>query len=164
VSDALALPHGPLAGAWGAARVPAPATARQPRDVALTRRRLLLLAGAASATAMLWPSSLAAPGSAAVPAANPFLRSRFVAHLGETFRLSVPGGAAIDVRLDEIRDLGWRPNSSAAGSEDGFVLLFRGPRTPRIGQDVVRVAHPAGTGRRGQDYAAVINRLAPPNR
>jgi hypothetical protein len=133
-----------------------------------------MLAGAASATAMLWPSELAAPGTAAAASANPLLRSRFVPHIGETFRLAVPGAGAVDVRLDEVLDLGWKRNRAVAGSEDGFTLLFRGPSQPRLGQDVMRVSHPrlgrldllvspAGTGRRGQDYAAVINRLAPPH-
>jgi hypothetical protein len=135
----------------------------------------LTLAGAATATAMLWPSSLAAPARTSIPAASPFVRSRFAAHLGESFRISAPGGPALRMRLDEIADLSWMPRGSAAGREDGFALIFRGPATPRLEQDVMHVSHPqlgalnllmspAGTGRGGQDYAAVINRLASPNR
>ena len=78
------------------------------------------------------------------------------------------------MRLDKIEDLSWMPRGSAADRENGFVLIFRGPSTPRLRQAVMRVAHPqlrtldllvspAGTGRGGQDYAAVINRLAPLN-
>jgi hypothetical protein len=172
--EGLVLPHGPLAQLGRGDRGRAVSPGCGPLDAALTRRRLLTLAGAATTTAILWPSRLAAPATAAVPAADPYGRSRFVAHLGESFRISAPGGSAVSVRLDEIRDLTWTPSGSASDRENGFVLIFRGPSTPRLRQDVMRVAHaqlgtldllvsPAGAGRGGQDYAAVINRLAPPN-
>lgn len=147
-------------------------------DPRLTRRRLLALATAAAASAAAWPGALtskrAAP-TAAAAAADAWRRSAFVPHVGEVFGLAAPGGQAIRARLDEVMDLSWKPGSASAGSEDGFVLLFRGPPSPRLDQDVLRVRHPilgtldllispAGPGvATGQDYAAVINRLTPPS-
>jgi len=157
---------------WPVSGVSSPSRV-DPFEVDLTRRRLLMLGGTAIATATACAGGLdrlVAVADAATRVGNPLRRSRFVPHVGEHFRLSVPGGGAVHVKLDEIQDLSWTPKPSAAGAEDGFVLVFHGPPAPRIAQGVVRVRHarlgsldllvsPAGTGRRGQDYAAVVNRL-----
>ena len=145
----------------------------------LTRRRLLVLAAAAAASAAIWPGALTQTHAAPAPgaaAANAWGRSAFLPHVGEPFLLAAPqGGQTIRARLDAVMDLSWKPGSASAGSEDGFVLIFRGPASPRLGQDVLRVRHPvlgtldlfifpAGPGvAAGQDYAAVINRLTPPS-
>lgn len=149
----------------------AAASRLDPFDAGLTRRRLLVLGGTAVATAAVYAGGLDRLVSAA-PAGSPLLRSRFIPHVGERFRLAARGGRSVYARLDEIHDLSRTRGLSAPSSEDGFVLLFHGPRAPRLDQGVLRVRHrqlgtfdllvsPAGTGRRGQDYAAVINRVQP---
>lgn len=143
-----------------------------PLSVDLTRRRLLELSGAAVLGAMIaqaWPLSQTASAPAGTGAAAPhLLRSGYAGLVGQRFAIAAGGASPLSVRLVEIRDLG----RAAPGHEDAFALRFHGPRAPRLEQAVHELRHsqlgrfhlllaPSGTGRRGQDYEAIINRLRP---
>lgn len=96
-----------------------------------------------------------------------FRRSTYQPLLGRPFSIRGHGGASVQAKLVEIRDLGG-PTRQRAGNEGGFALRFHGPRSPRLAQGVYELRRPglarerlllvpSGTGRRGQDYEVVIN-------
>jgi hypothetical protein len=134
----------------------------------LTRRHLLKLGGSAAALvsfggAIRWLSIIGPSAEAALR------RSTWEGLIGS--RVTVRGAHTIDVRLTDVTDLaGARP----ADREQAFSLLFHGDSSNRLPQGVYRLAHPAvgtprmllapaGTGRAGQDYAVVINRVTHAN-
>ena len=66
---------------------------------------------------------------------------RFQELRGESFRLLVPGGAGLDLKLSEVTALS--PETSPPGSaRQPFALLFHGPATPWVGQATHRLEHP----------------------
>ena len=139
-----------------------------PVDRRLSRRGLLLAGCAALASTSLG-------GLAGLPAARAgnrvggLRRSAFAAHVGEIFALTTTAGATVRARLVEVDDYGRGRVLSRARSDLSFVLVFHAPRSARrLEQDVMAVRHPdlgtvdllvspAGTGRHGQDYVAVID-------
>lgn len=146
-----------------------------------TRRRLLAVGGAAALALAIEPAvrlveRVSAPGPSPRARGSSFLRtSTFAPLLGERFTLRGDTGGRVPARLVEIRNLrrGAQRGTVRGHAEEAFALRFHAPRSaPRIGQGVHRLHHPAlgtfsllvtpsGTGRRGQDYEAVINRLHP---
>lgn len=133
----------------------------------ITRRRMLEGAGIvlAALTVRQGPSS----GQAAIagkPSAG-LRRSDYRDFVGQSFRFTGPS-ARMSIPLAAIEDVA--APRSLAGSERAFILVFHAPHgSAGLGQSVMTVRHPrgfsqrllvtpAGTGRRGQDYAVVINR------
>ncbi len=141
----------------------------------MTRRRLLA-AGGASVAALAFAELeglLPVLGGGGPP---PLHRSVFAARVGERFRLRTSSGASADVRLARVEDYGNGTIPDAVGSDAAFVLTFHAaPDVPQLEQDVMAVSHPrmrsyrlllapAGLGRAGQDYVAVIDTRTPPRR
>lgn len=102
-------------------------------------------------------------------------RSTFAPLVGDRFELAA-GNRRATALLVGVSDLGSVAGIGAqAGPEDAFALLFHASGGPRLDQDVMTIRHsglgelsllvaPAGTGRHGQDYAAIINRTRPTGR
>jgi hypothetical protein len=145
----------------------------RPLDASLTRRRLLAAGGAAALAATLGELRGVAPVLSEVTIPAYLRRSSYLALVGERFELIAAGGRGVLARLVAVVDLGVgarvRP---LGGAEEAFALLFHSSSRPRLEQDVVSLRHPAlgrfqllvspaSTGRRGQDYSAVINRARP---
>jgi hypothetical protein len=153
----------------------------------ITRRGLLAAGGAAVVGLALTDAarltSLAGGlRDVRVPA---YLRaSSFVPLVGDRFELTAANGWAA-VRLVAVNGLGGaRAPVGLAGSpapsappvaDDAFALTFHASGGARLEQDVMTLRHtqlgafqllvsPSGTGRHGQDYAAIINRARPPRR
>jgi hypothetical protein len=135
---------------------------------ALISRRLLLQgSGAAFAALLLGEGFNAVQAAATAPAAVGLRRSDYMPFIGRRFGLAAPGGR-LSVPLVAVEDM--RAPRRLAGSQDAFTLVFHAPPgSVALGQAVMTVSHPrgfsqrllvtpAGTGRRGQDYAVVINR------
>jgi hypothetical protein len=126
-------------------------------------RRAVLAAGAGAGVSLAGASWLRAGPTAR----RPLTRATFAPLRGAHFSLRDSDGVAVRARLDEVFDL-----AGGSSASDSFGLLLHGPRTPRLAQSIVRLHHPdagafrllaspAGTGRRGQDYAIIVNRAAP---
>jgi hypothetical protein len=145
-----------------------------PTQAGLTRRSLLQAGATAALGALLLPSlqrvSAVFPAVTAAPGARHLSRSSYAGLVGERFAVGRDGHGPVRIRLVEIRDLrsNFRGTRPANGRDDAFGLRFHGPRAPRIEQAVHRLHHPSlgsfelllapsGTGRRGQDYEAIIN-------
>jgi hypothetical protein len=100
-------------------------------------------------------------------------RSDYTPHVGRRFKLVPENGPPVPARLVAVENF---PGSWAlplAGSEDAFILLFHAPAgAPRPAQATMTITgpggsfghlllSPAGPGRAGLDYAAVVNRVIP---
>jgi hypothetical protein len=138
----------------------------------VTRRRLLQAGGTSLALAAVGGAGRVVTAGAAAPAADALRRSRYAPHVGRTFRLTAPDGTSIQAKLAAVEDLAPALQPRLRGSDDAFVLIFRGPARPRLEQDVLDIRNPAAgraallaspssRGRHGQDYAVVVNRLPP---
>src|SRR4051794_34111950 len=92
----------------------------------------------------------------------------FADHVGSRFRVSHDGGTLGEIELTQVRDLRspWR-GEAAAGKRVPFALLFRGPRTPWLVQNMYRLEHerlgalelflvPVGPDDAGMRYEAVF--------
>jgi hypothetical protein len=138
----------------------------------MTRRRLLQAGGAGVALAVAGGAGRVVTAGAASTTAGVLRRSRYAAHVGRSFRLTAPDGTSIMAKLAAIEDVAPAAQPQLHGSEDAFVLVFRGPARPRLAQDVLDIRNPAAgraallaspssRGRHGQDYAVVVNTLPP---
>jgi hypothetical protein len=136
----------------------------------VTRRHLLQAGGAALALAAVGGAGRAVTAGAAPRAAAGLRRSRFAPYVGERFRLTAPDGTTVHAGLVAVDDYAARALPALRGSEDAFVLIFRGPVAPRLEQAVLDIRHrrtgrvsllasPASRGARGQDYTVVVNQL-----
>jgi hypothetical protein len=145
---------------------------------AITRRGLVAAAGAAVVGVALAETTHLAGlarglGEFGVPAY--LRRSSFAGMVGDRFELLANDGRSV-ARLVAVDDLPAVAHGGAqAGSEDAFALVFHASGAARLEQDVMTLTHPrlgrfallvspSGTGRHGQDYAAIINRARPPRR
>jgi len=132
----------------------------------LTRRRLLQSGGVALvAVAVGELPALASPARGAAA----LRRSTFAPLVGDEFMLD-----DVRVQLAAVDRYGRGRARTARDSDAAFVLIFHAPkRAPRLEQAVMTIRHPrigavellvspAGTGRRGLDYTAVVDtRRAP---
>lgn len=142
-------------------------------EARLTRRRLLQGGGAAFAALAIGEGIGFARRAVGVPRGVGLRRSDYGPYVGRLFRLTSLDGRSLSIPLAAVEDV--HVPGQMAGSEDAFVLVFHAPPgSPALGQAVMTVRHPrgwsqrllvspAGTGRRGLDYATVIN-SARPNR
>jgi hypothetical protein len=134
----------------------------------LTRRGLLASGGfTLAAVAIGAGGSLGSAPTRKLPRV-PLRRSAFARHVGEAFTLRA-SSRETRARLALVDDFGGGRLPDKVGSESAFVLIFHAPRhAPRLEQDVMTIRHPrlgtvdllvspAGTGRRGQDYTAVVD-------
>jgi hypothetical protein len=98
-------------------------------------------------------------------------RSTFTGLVGDRFELAAAGRRVTSrlIAVDDIR----RPSGAPAPAprEDAFALVFQSDGKTRLTDDTMTVSHAAlgafplfisqsGAGRRGQEYAAVINRVS----
>jgi hypothetical protein len=147
----------------------------------LSRRRMLQVGALAVASIALPESSAAAArrrlhagAKTAQPARRAirkgYRRARFEPHVGTTVKLRPPGGAALRAKLAAVEDVAHVP--SLAGTQDAYVLRFRGPAARPLAEGIVGVRHPRfGTLRlyitalpadgANRDYLAVVNRRIP---
>jgi hypothetical protein len=159
----------------GAAALPAPGECAP----ALISRRRLLQSGAvavAAGSVGLGAKALTDSAPGLVIPVSRLRRSAYAPYVGSRFGLSVAGGASAPVVLSAAEGFGRSGHRRMAEAEDVFALIFHAGRaTPRLDQAVMHVRHPAGwsipllvspagTGRDGMDYAAVINRTTPNHR
>jgi hypothetical protein len=88
----------------------------------------------------------------------------FSQHVKSNFLLSVPGGSSLSLELLEVEEKNYSPDL------EQFSLLFRGPRTPKLGQSLYTLEHeklgklelflvPVGPDSVGMGYQAVFNRM-----
>jgi hypothetical protein len=139
-----------------------------PVGAGLTRRRLLA-AGAGGFAALAVgtvPAARARPTGDRL--STVLRRASFSGRVGQTFTLAGAGGT-VRARLAKVDDFGAGRIRGLTGSDAAFVLIFHASSSAtRLDQDVMAVRHPAlgtfnllvtpsGTGRRGQDYSAVID-------
>lgn len=75
----------------------------------------------------------------AVPVLETFTCETFTPLLGETFRLHVEGGPAVDVVLSDAAEL---PMASARPGRAPFSLVFRGPPAIVHPQATYQLEHP----------------------
>jgi hypothetical protein len=138
----------------------------------MTRRRLLQAGGAGVALAVTGGAGRVVTAGAASTAAGALQRARYAPHVGRSFRLTAPDGTSIMAKLAAIEDVAPTAQPRLRGSDDAFVLVFRGPARPQLAQDVLDIrragagraallASPCSRGRHGQDYAVVVNTLPP---
>jgi hypothetical protein len=138
----------------------------------MTRRRLLQAGGAGAALAIAGSAGRVVVAGAAGTATGLLRRSRYTPHVGRSFRLTAPDGTSIMAKLAAVEDLSPTAQPRLRGSDDAFVLIFRGPARPQLAQDVLDIRHPGAgraallaspcsRGRHGQDYAVVVNTLPP---
>jgi hypothetical protein len=138
----------------------------------MTRRRLLQAGGTGVALAVAGGSGRAMTAGAATTATGVLRRSRYAPHVGRSFRLTAPDGTSIMAKLAAIEDVAPALQPRLRGSDDAFVLIFRGPARPQLAQDVLDIRNPAtgraallaapsSRGRHGQDYAVIVNSLPP---
>ena len=92
--------------------------------------------------------------------------ARFADHLGERFHVRLPGSAgALEVELIRADPL---PAGRSPGRKQPFVLEFRGPLEPRLGQGTWTLEHeslakldlfvvPVGPDGQGLCYEAIFN-------
>lgn len=145
-----------------------------PLDAAFTRRCLLAAGGAAALAATVGDLRGVVSVLSEVPVPAHLRRSSYLPLVGERFELIAAGRREVLARLVAVIDLGIGKRARRlAGAEDAFALLFHSSSRPRLEQAVMSLQHPAlgrfqllvtpaGTGRRGQDYSAAINRAQPP--
>jgi hypothetical protein len=135
--------------------------------MAVTRRTLLYTSMLAAAGATLsWPLGSAADASVDL---DEMTSDTFVPYVNTRFGLFRGRQRLVTVTLIDV-DVFTPPadGTIATASQDAFSLVFRGPRTPLMGQDVYTVKHAIlGTfplllvpvGRAPAHYEAVFNRL-----
>lgn len=135
-----------------------------PHGPALTRRRLLVAGGAATA-AVLVPVEARASTGPHTRTPSHLRRSSYASLRTPDFRLA-NGGASTVVRLDGVGDLS---DARLAGSEDAFSLAFSGDPLAQVAETQSTLSHPelgsfellvAPVGKPGarQDYEAIVNR------
>jgi hypothetical protein len=135
--------------------------------------------GVAAFTLLDGASVAAAKTSAALPRVRllkkGWKRKRFEPHVGTKVKFRPAGSPAIRVQLVGVEDLAGESVKHLAGSQNAYVLRFRGPSSLRVTQGTVGIRHPrfgvirlfvtpstatAGT----QDYVAIVNRVVPKGR
>lgn len=149
----------------------------------LTRRQMFAAAGAVTLAAALpglrrmsfpslWPSSSGGTvGSAAAAPGGGLTLDRFAPHVGSDF--AVTGGrlGAVSVTLDEAAAHQPSPSDRPGLTGEAFSLVFRG-KGAGIPDGIHTVVHPVlgafplfvspfGTGHKGQEYQAVVDRRVP---
>lgn len=126
----------------------------------VTRRTAVKLGVTAAA------ATLTTAGTAAAAGRTPHMwrRSSYAGLVGQRFSV---GGSSRGLHLTAVRNL---PNGPA-GSEKGFLLIFRGPHgTAFAAHDIPRLHHrslgtvpmflsPGSSSSAGQSFVAVVNRL-----
>jgi hypothetical protein len=141
----------------------------------MSRTGLLKLGAFAALVLGAGPAARAVAG-ASVPAENDagsitpagpaprYLRlATYVPLVGSTFRIHREGSSPLSVKLVSATPL--------AGKGESFSLIFHGDRNAELGQQISSVGHPslgrfdlfvAPVGRdvKGQDFQAVVNRIA----
>jgi hypothetical protein len=138
----------------------------------MTRRRLLQAGGAGVVLAVAGGAGRVVSAGASATANGALRRSRYAPHVGRSFRLTAPDGTSIMAKLAAVEDLSPATQPRLRGSDDAFVLVFRGPARPQLAQNVLDIRHPGAgraallaspcsRGRHGQDYAVVVNSLPP---
>jgi hypothetical protein len=138
----------------------------------MTRRRLLQAGGAGVALAVAGGAGRVVSAGAFASANGVLRRSRYAPHVGRAFRLTAPDGTSIMAKLAAVEDVAPATQPRLRGSDDAFVLVFRGPARPQLAQDVLDIRHPgagratllaspSSRGRHGQDYTVVVNTLPP---
>jgi hypothetical protein len=157
---------------------------REHGDATLTRRALIAAGGAALAAAALADASriaglatqIASPGprAASAPAAGggpaQLRRSTFTGLIGDRFDLATANGRVTGrlIAVESARSS--RVRGSQATPEETFGLVFHAERGPRLPDGIMTVSHAglgafslfvsrSSAGRRGQEYAAIINRV-----
>ena len=99
-------------------------------------------------------------------------RRRFEPHIGTLVKFRAAGAPAVRVRLVGVEDLAGPAVEHLAGSQDAYLLRFRGPRSLRVAQGTVGIRHPrfgvvrlfvtpSTTTATTQDYVAIVNRDVP---
>ena len=99
-------------------------------------------------------------------------RKRFEPHIGTKVKLRPARSAPVRVRLVAVEDLDGASVKHLAGSQNAYLLRFRGPASLRMPQGTVGIRHPRfGVIRlfvtpstrtaRTQDYVAIVNRHVP---
>jgi hypothetical protein len=139
-------------------------------DRAVTRRQLIAW-GATTAVVASLPRLVASPR--AVAQGSWLRRAGYTGRIGQAFRASAGDATTVDLRLEAVRDLaGTTPGGATlAARDDAFLLELRGPVTPRLGQGVFELRHPALGRKRlflvpqapeahGTSYVVVVNRAA----
>jgi uncharacterized protein DUF6916 len=135
-------------------------------------RATLLKAGAAAALTLAGGGASEAFAARAVP--RHVRRSSWGPLVGRTVEARIGRMRSVRLRVVAVEDLasGPVPITALIGNEDSFSVVLRGPRSPRLGQGVVPIRHPAlGTaplllvparaGKSGQDYVVTVNRARP---
>jgi hypothetical protein len=144
-------------------------------NMTVTRRGLLQAGGAAVLAVAVAEVGQVGTALSNVGAPAHLRRSSYVPLIGDRFELNAETGRIL-ARLVAVKDPGFgKPIRGATAREDVFALVFHDPGSARLEQDVMTLRHPAlgqfrllvspaSNGRRGQHYAAVINRARPPRR
>jgi hypothetical protein len=99
-------------------------------------------------------------------------RRRFEPHIGTIVKFRPAGAPAVRVQFVGVEDLEGEAVKHLAGSQNAYVLRFRGPASLRVAQGTVGIRHrrfgvirlfvtPSTRTARTQDYIAVINRVVP---
>jgi hypothetical protein len=144
----------------------------------LTRRGALRCAAlGAAAFALLDGATIAAAKTTqALPRVrlpkSGWKRRRFEPHVGTKVKFRPQGAAAVRVRFVGVEDLEGASVEHLAGSQDAYLLRFRGPSSLRVQQGTVGIRHPrfgvirlfvtpSGATARTRDYVAIINRAVP---
>jgi hypothetical protein len=96
-------------------------------------------------------------------------REDFLPHVGTSFRVT-EAGAETDIRLEEVRDLGPKPERLVRPGmrANAFSLRFAGPAEPFLPQKTWTVTHPAfgsfslflvpvGRAEEGFEYESIFN-------
>gem|GEM_PF-4382735 len=102
-------------------------------------------------------------------------RKRFEPHVGTKVKFRPAGSPAVRVRLIGVEDLAGEAVKHLSGSQDAYVLRFRGPKSLRVTQGTVGIRHPrfgvirlfvtpSATTSQTQDYVAIVNRYVPEGR
>ena len=102
-------------------------------------------------------------------------RRRFEPHVGTKVKFRPAGAPAVRVRLVAVEDLAGESVKHLRGSQDAYVLRFRGPSSLRVEQGTVGIRHPrfgvirlfvtpSTVTARTRDYVAIVNRELPGKR
>jgi hypothetical protein len=135
------------------------------------------IAAVAARLASPGPSPSAAAGAGLATGGVPahLRRSTFAGLVGDRFDLTAAGRRVTSrlIAVDDLRRRGGAgaPAPAPAPREDAFALVFRSDSGTRLTDDTMTVSHAelgafplfisrSGAGRRGQEYAAVVNRVS----